>query len=154
MRRKDREQDDAFARAVLDRCAYATLAMVDEEGAPYCIPISPVMVDGDLCFHSARHGRKADLMRANPTVCVSAACDTRLVPEEFTTEFASAVATGRAVEVTDDAEKVRMLRALCERYAASNMGGFDEAIERSLKRTAVWKVSIGSITGKAKQRPA
>lgn len=154
MRRKDRERDEAFARNVLDRCEYAMLAMADEEGAPYCVPISPVMVDGDICFHCARHGRKVDLMRANPRVCVSAACDTRLVPEDFTTEFASAVAFGHASEVTDDAEKVRVLRALCERYAASNMAGFDDAIERSLKRTAIWKVSIDSITGKAKQLPA
>lgn len=150
MRRKDRERDEAFARDVLDRCEHATLAMVDEEGAPYCVPVSPVMVDGALCFHSARHGRKADVMRANPQVCVSAVCDTRLVPEDFTTEFASAVAFGRASEVTDDAEKVRVLRALCERYAASNMAGFDDAIERSLSRTAIWKVSIDSITGKQK----
>lgn len=150
MRRKDRERDEVFARDVLDRCEYATLAMVDEEGTPYCVPISPVMVDGALCFHSARHGRKADLMRANPQVCVTAVCDTRLVPEDFTTEFASAVACGRAAEVTDDAEKVRVLRALCERYAASNMAGFGDAIERSLKRTAIWKVELEEVTGKAK----
>ena len=150
MRRKDRERDEAFARDVLERCDYATLAMTDEQGQPYCVPISPAMVDGSLCFHSARHGRKADILRANPAVCVSAVCDVRPVPADFTTEFSSAIAFGTAAELVDDAEKIAALRALCQRYAASNMEGFDEAIERSLHRTAVWKVSIDSITGKQK----
>ncbi len=150
MRRKDREMDADFAMGVLARCEFATLAMTLPGGNPYCIPISPALVGGTVVFHCACHGLKADAMRANPSVCLSAACDVSPVPEEFTTEYASAVAFGTAVEVTDDAEKVAALRAICERYAASNMREFDGAIERSLHRTAIWRIDIDGLTGKRK----
>lgn len=151
MRRKDREMDAGFAMSVLARCEFATLAMTLPDGKPYCIPISPALVGGAVVFHCARHGLKADAMRANPSVCLSAACDVSPVPEEFTTEYASAVAFGTAAEVTDAAEKVTALRAICERYAASNMRGFDDAIERSLHRTAIWRIDIDELTGKRKK---
>ena len=151
MRRKDREMDAAFAMNVLGRCEFATLAMTLPDGSPYCVPISPALVDGAVVFHCAHHGRKTDAMRANPDVCLSAACDVSSVPEDFTTEYASAVAFGTASEVTDDAGKVAALRAICERYAASNMKGFEEAIERSLHRTAVWRIVIDGLTGKRKK---
>ncbi len=151
MRRKDREMDAGFAMGVLARCEFATLAMTLPDGKPYCIPISPALVGGAVVFHCARHGLKADAMRANPSVCLSAACDVSPVPEEFTTEYASAVAFGTAAEVTDAAEKVTALRAICERYAASNMRGFDDAIERSLHRTAIWRIDIDELTGKRKK---
>lgn len=151
MRRKDREMDVDFAMGVLERCEFATLAMTLPDGKPYCIPISPALVDGAVVFHCAQHGCKTDAMHANPNVCLSAACDVSAVPEDFTTEYASAVAFGTATEVIDDTEKVAALRAICERYAASNMQGFDEAIERSLHRTAVWRIGIGELTGKRKK---
>ena len=150
MRRKDREMGVDFAMGVLARCDFATLAMTLPDGNPYCIPISPALMDGIVVFHCAPHGLKVDAMRANPSVCLSAACDVSPVPEEFTTEYASAIVFGTATEVTDDAEKVAALHAICERYAASEMGGFDEAIERSLHRTAIWRIDIDELTGKCK----
>lgn len=151
MRRKDREMDADFAREVLERCAFATLAMTLPDGRPYCVPISPALVGGAVVLHCAKHGLKTDALRANPNVCLSAACDVSPVPEDFTTEYASAVAFGTATEVTDDAEKIAALRAICERYAASNMQAFDSAIERSLRRTAIWRIDIGELTGKRKE---
>lgn len=151
MRRKDKEMDAAFALEVLERCPFATLAMVMPDGTSYAIPISPALVDGAVVFHCADEGTKTDCLRADPRVCLSAACDVVPVPERFTTEYASAVAFGRAEEVTDDQEKIRALRAICERYAASNMEGFDGAIERSLWRTAIWKITLEEVTGKRKK---
>ncbi|MDF2839216.1 MAG: putative nitroimidazole resistance protein, partial [Evtepia sp.] len=56
MRRKDREKDSQFALEVLKNCEYATLATVNPDGTPYCIPISPAMMDGALYFHCALEG--------------------------------------------------------------------------------------------------
>ena len=58
---------------------------------------------------------------------------------------------GTAGEVTDDDEKITALRGICQRHTPSNMPDFDNAIERSLSRTGVWKVHIDSITGKRKK---
>lgn len=150
MRRRDREMDTAFALEVLERCPFATLAMVRPDGAPYAVPISPALLDGAVVFHCAEEGMKVACLRTNPHVCITAACDVVPVPRDFTTEYSSAVAFGQAEEVTDDREKIRALRAICERYAASNIAGFDDAIERSLWRTAIWKITLNELTGKRK----
>lgn len=148
MRRKDREMDTEFAMSVLERCEFATLAMTLSDGTPYCIPIQPALMNGTVIFHCAPQGLKIDALRANPHICLTAACDVLPIPEDLTTKYASAVAFGVAAEVIDDIEKIAALRALCQRYAASNMQGFDSAIERSLHRTAVWRIDIDRITGK------
>ncbi|MDR2446586.1 MAG: hypothetical protein LBD58_04770 [Treponema sp.] len=38
MRRKDREMDGDFAKQVIDKAAFATLATTNEDGTPYCAP--------------------------------------------------------------------------------------------------------------------
>ena len=43
MRRVDREMDRDFALMVVDKCEYATIAMTDTDGLPYCLPM--VMID-------------------------------------------------------------------------------------------------------------
>lgn len=150
MRRKDREKDSAFAMHVLETCEFATLSMVDLQDNPYAVPISPAILNGCIYFHSAQEGTKTDILRAHPKVCVSAAMGIQPIPEQFTTYYSSAVAFGIASEVLDEEEKVAALRAICERYAQENMQGFDDAIARSLHRTAIWKIEIQSITGKQK----
>ena len=151
MRRKDREMSPEFGLQVIGDCEYGTLATVNDDGTPYCIPVSPVLGDGVVYFHSAGAGQKVSNIRRCQDVCLSAVGRTRLVPEEFTTKFESGVITGRCSEVLDEAEKVEALRLICEKYAPSNMAGFDAAIARSLGRTAVFRIEIGQVTGKAKR---
>lgn len=150
MRRKDREKDSEFALHVLKKCEYATLATINPDGTPYCIPISPAMIGDVLYFHCALEGKKLDNIKRNPSVCLSAVSHSKLIPEQFTTEFESAVALGECQLVTDDEEKISALRAICEKYAASNMDAFDHAISKSLFRTGVCKITIQTLTGKAK----
>lgn len=150
MRRKDREMPRDFGLAVLDKCEWAVLSMVD--GAePYAVPVSIVRDGNYLYFHSAFEGRKVDVLRRAPRVCLSAVGSTRLVPEEFTTEFESAFVTGTAVEVTGTEEKTRALRLICGRYAPTNVANFDAALAESLPRTAVFRVEIEELTAKRKK---
>lgn len=156
MRRADRERDKDFAYAVIDRCAYGTAAFSTGGDGPYCIPLSLVRVGDDLFFHCALQGRKLDLLRADPRVCVSFACQTEpaYIPEKnnYTTFFKSAVITGTAFEVTDPARKTAALRALCEKLLPNFMAGFDRAVSRSLPVTAVWGIHMETAVGKEKGR--
>lgn len=42
MRRKDREMDEDFALEIADKCEYAVLSVIDNNGEPYCVPGSSV----------------------------------------------------------------------------------------------------------------
>lgn len=151
MRRKDRQMSEAFAWEVVDKCEYAFLAMSAEDGAPYGLPVTIVRSGNAVYFHSAMEGRKIDCLRREPRVCLTCVGDTQIQQNRFTTLFESAVAFGTASEVTDDAEKIEALRILCQRHTPDHMAGFDAAIRASLKRTAVWKITVEEITGKAKR---
>ncbi len=47
--------------------------------------------------------------------------------------------------------KIHALRLICQRHTPANMAEFDEAIRRSLPRTAIWRIEIREITGKRKK---
>lgn len=151
MRRKDREMDRDFALGVLDRCEYAVLATSDGEGRPYCIPVTIVRRNEVLYIHSALEGQKVHNLRGNRNVCLTAAGDTKIAKDQFTTEFESAVVFGTAEEVTEEAEKIEALRLLCLRHVPTNMHRFDEAVRASLHRTGVWKIHMDTVTGKRKK---
>ena len=54
--------------------------------------------------------------------------------------------------VTDKDEKIEALRAICLRFLPHHMDAFDDAISRSLERTAVVKITLTAPpTGKRKQ---
>ena len=151
MRRQDREMDREFALMVVDTCEYAVLSMVSSEGEPYCVPITIVRQGDHVYFHCAKAGEKIDCLRSHPQVCMACVGQTHRLTDRFTTEFESAILRGVAQEVTEDGEKVEALRLLCQRHTPTNMHAFDQAIERSLSRTAIWRIAMREITGKRKK---
>lgn len=140
-----------FAEAVIDRCVYAVLATVNEDGSPYCIPLAIIREGEWLYFHSAQEGRKIDNIRARNRVCLCCVGETRIPEGRFAMEYASAVVFGTVEAVSGDDEKIHALRLLCLRYTPGAMAGFDTAIAQMLPRTGVWKVHIDEIAGKQHQ---
>lgn len=149
MRRKDRQMTEEFAWEVVDRCEYAVVAMTAEDGYPYCLPVNVVREGRNIYFHSAMAGRKAESLRLHPRVCLTCVGENQVLPERYTTLYASAVAFGTARELMDAREKTEALRLLCRRYAPNHMDGFDAAIAASLGRTAIWCIAVEEITGKS-----
>ena len=70
----------------------------------------------------------------------------------FTLQYKSAMAVGKAEMVTDRDEKIEALRTICQRFLPKHMDAFDDAIKRSIERTAVVKITLTEPpTGKRKQ---
>lgn len=156
MRRKDRQRDEEFCLQLIDGCTNGVMALTTGEDVPYCLPLSFVRKDKALYFHCAKQGRKTDLMRACPKVCVTfIGMDDPTYQAEsnnYTTLFASAIVTGTAHEVLEDAEKIEALRLLCQKLLPNAMTGdnFDRAIAASLSATAVWRIDMEHLSGKAR----
>lgn len=151
MRRKDREQTKEFGFELIDRCEYGVMALIDTDGAPYALPLNLARDGESLYFHCAMEGKKIDSLRRDPRVCISFTGGVKPLTDKFTTLYQSADVFGRAVEVTDNDEKIHALRLLCEKLTPTNMAAFDGAVERSLGRTAVWRVDIEDVTAKEKK---
>jgi nitroimidazol reductase NimA-like FMN-containing flavoprotein (pyridoxamine 5'-phosphate oxidase superfamily) len=154
MRRKDREMDEEFARSVIDRSEFGTLATVNEDGTPYCIPLSTARIDNRVYFHAAREGQKIDNIKRSPKVCLSYACGVHVPPVEvdtFTTEFESAVIFGTASIVEDEDERLAALRLISEKFTPDSMPFFESAAESGLKLASIVRIDIERITGKRKK---
>ena len=161
MRKKSREMDSAWALEVMRRAPYITVSFTRPDGSAYGVPLSLAGTeDGRVWyFHCALEGDKLDAMAAHPEVCLSAVarCRPTVGPKDgsFTLQYRSAIAFGRAEPVTDEAEKVQALRIISERFLPRHMDAFDEAIRRSLHRTAVVRITLASPpVGKRKQYDA
>lgn len=152
--------DAAWALEVMDKAPYITVSMTDGEGMPYAVPLSLARTDEQtFYFHCALEGKKLDILQTNPNVCLTAVtkCKPTVGPKDgsFTLEFKSAIAFGRAELVTDDTEKREALRAICLRFLPHHMGAFDAAVERSMSRTAIVRITITEPpVGKRKQYDA
>ena len=79
MRRNDREiTDSQEILSIVNECKVIRLAMLDEQGLPYIIPLNfgYRFADGVFTFycHSAREGRKLELLRRDPRVSFEMDC--------------------------------------------------------------------------------
>ena len=131
MRKASREMDAAFALEVLDKAPYVTVSMTRPDGTPYGLPLSLARTDEKtFYFHCAMEGDKLDCIAHCPTVFLSAVtkCSPTVGPKDgsFTLQYRSATAIGKA--------------------------DFDDAIARSLERTAVVRITLTEPpVGKRKQ---
>lgn len=147
MRKASRRKDPEWALEVFDRAPYITLSLTRPEGTPYGVPLSMARRDDrTFYFHCAPEGEKLDCIRINPIVALSAVsrCSPRYEEEKnnFTEYYRSAMAVGRAEIVEDAAEKIQALRLICERFLPAYMARFDEAVARSLARTAIVRITL------------
>ena len=152
MRRKDRAMADEAARALLEKGEYGFLATVGKDNLPYGVPLSYALLDGKLYFHCAREGRKVDNLAFCREVSFTVVGETRPVyTKNFTTYYESVMVFGAVSEVADPDEKFHSLYALAEKYLPEHLGKAEGDIRNSFARTAVYRLDITAMTGKAKK---
>ena len=145
-----------WALETMRKAPYITVSFTRPDGTAYGVPLSLACTDSNTWyFHCAPEGDKLRAIAAHPDVCLSAVtrCTPTVGPKDgsFTLQYRSAIAFGRAAVVTDETEKRLALRAICERFLPQHMDAFDEAVRRSLHRTAVVRITLAAApTGKRK----
>lgn len=157
MRKASREMPADWALEVMRKAPYITVSFTRPDGTAYGVPLSLASASDDTWyFHCATEGDKLEAIATHPEVCLSAVtkCKPTVGPKDgsFTLQYRSAIAFGRAEVVTDEEEKTEALRAISQRFLPQHMDAFDEAIRRSLHRTAVVRITLTAPpTGKRKQ---
>ncbi|MBO8456140.1 MAG: pyridoxamine 5'-phosphate oxidase family protein [Bacteroidetes bacterium] len=149
MRKKSREMDSTWALETMRRAPYISVGFIRPDGSPYVVPLSLACTD-DMTwyFHCALEGEKLDAIAANPQVSLSAVsrCTPTVGPKDgsFTLQYRSAYASGTAEIVTSDEEKIAALRAISQRFLPQHMDAFEQAVARSLGRTAVVRIRLSA----------
>ena len=151
MRRNEREVTDKNEIFdILSRCDTVRIG-IQGDGCPYIVPITPAveMEEGKavVYFHCAKEGRKIELLRANPNVCIEGDffIKTEKIAHGITTRYESVIGFGRCEFLKDEGEIVRALRLLVEQYGYPNYP-LEEC--KSLSRVLVGKIVLDEITGK------
>ena len=127
------------------------LALQDEP-APYVVPVFFGQKDGILYVHSALVGTKMDLLRAHPFVGFSACAPVTILPGRTPCDFSataqSVVGTGRARIVENEEERREGLDSIMRHYGAGVSGEYVYRRD-SLARTSVIAIHIDALHGKS-----
>jgi nitroimidazol reductase NimA-like FMN-containing flavoprotein (pyridoxamine 5'-phosphate oxidase superfamily) len=148
MRRREREiTDGEELRRILRGARVGRLAMADGD-RPYLVPITFALDGDDVVLHSARMGRKIDVLRRNPAVCFEVEEGVEVAPAEtacdFDMRFRTVIGFGEVEFVEDRAERGRLLALFGPRYGAPP-GPLPEA---EIQRTCVLRIRFRELTGK------
>lgn len=148
MRRKNQLLTDEECIEILNSSTSGTLALLGDNDYPYSVPISYVYNDGKLYFHSALTGHKIDAinMHSKASFCVIA--QDKVVPEKYTTYFRSVIAFGKICVIDNDAEKLRAIEILAEKYSPQLAEGRKTEIEDNFSRMCMIELDIEHMTGK------
>lgn len=148
MRRKENEiQDPSRIQSLIDRARVLRLGLTGMEG-PYIVPMNFAYEDGVFYLHSAPEGKKIDMLRADPRVCLEidepGVYEDADDPCEAGFSYASVIAFGKAELIVNWSEKSRALSLITRKYS----GREHVFSETECRGVAVIKAECSEITGK------
>ncbi|MHC1706185.1 MAG: pyridoxamine 5'-phosphate oxidase family protein [Bacteroidales bacterium] len=136
--------------AIIRSCQVCHVAMVDAEGLPYVLPMNFGYLEGIVYLHSAQHGKKMDILRTKPDVCVAFSTDyvLRYQNEEvacsWSMKYKSVLVYGKVEFVEDTAAKTDAMNIIMKHYAGKEFPYNMPAI----REVCVYKVIPGRFTGR------
>ena len=148
MRRKDREiKDKELMLDIINRAEEGFLAMSLND-QPYVIPVNFGYENNIVYIHCALQGKKLEIIRANPKVCITFCVDTdidmRGPAMTWTTNYQSVVAFGTAELIEDLKERQKGMNVFLTHYSGKGMDFED----KHLAKVMLIKVKIEEMTGK------
>ena len=148
MRRKDKEiTSRKDLEEIIARSSVCRLAMIDGD-EPYIVPMNFGYADNQLFFHSARQGRKLDILRRNNRVCFEFDIDHQVVAAERACKwgfrFQSIIGTGTVDFIDEPRSKHEALSVIMGQYSDQTF----EFDEHTVNATVVFRVTIEAMTGK------
>ncbi len=149
MRRTDKEITDRLLMDWVIRQAIVCRLGLSQGDRAYIVPLSFGYDGRCIYFHTAREGRKLDMLAANPHVCFELEHDIRVLPHlsracAWSMSFYSVMGTGVVREVTEPDEKVAALQAIMAHYSPQVW----EVSAGDAQTVRVWRLDIEEMTGK------
>ncbi|HOI31848.1 MAG: pyridoxamine 5'-phosphate oxidase family protein [Bacteroidales bacterium] len=137
--------------AIIKKCDACTMAMVDEANQPYAVPMNFGYEDGRLFLHSAPEGRKIEILKKYPKVCVTFSTDHELrfqsseIACSYSMKYRSVQIIGEVIFVDDIKEKQAALDVIMHQYTDNTFSYSEPA----LKNVCVMEVLVRQINGRA-----
>ena len=149
MRRKEKEISDmAVISQIINKCQVCRLGL-SQDDVPYIIPVSFGYDGTTLYFHSAKDGKKVDILSVNNKVCFEFESGVEIIMDEtkpcnWSFSFQSVIGFGKAEELSSPEDKIQGLKHIMTQYSDKEWN-FENLPLNGLR---VWAINIDSITGK------
>lgn len=120
---------------------------------PYIVPLSfGYRWDEELYlyFHSAREGRKLELMKKNDLVCFELETGVALLKDEspckWGMRYSSIIGLGLLDEITEEEERMRGFELIMRHYGFTGKNDYSEA---SLSAATILRLQVTELSGKS-----
>jgi nitroimidazol reductase NimA-like FMN-containing flavoprotein (pyridoxamine 5'-phosphate oxidase superfamily) len=152
MRRKDKEIIDGKVMvSIIGKAIICRVGMCWQD-EPYVIPMNFGYGNNCIYLHSAREGRKLDILQNNDKVCIEFDVDVELIQSKeackTSMKYKSILIFGTAVILRDIAEKKRALDIIMHHAYYHNSSSIFHYSEDALEKVIIIKVKIEKMTGK------
>jgi nitroimidazol reductase NimA-like FMN-containing flavoprotein (pyridoxamine 5'-phosphate oxidase superfamily) len=151
MRRKDRQITQQESIEIVQKGEYGILSMCTPTNEGYGVPLNYVFYGNNIYFHCAKEGSKLDYLRNNPKVSFCVVGETKVLPSQFGTLYESVIVSGISSEV-EGTEKLEALKQLIEKYSGEYIWEGKEYIDKLYGKVNVIKLTVKSISGKARKQ--
>jgi uncharacterized protein len=135
---------------IIKKCQVCHVAMVDQEGKPYLVPMNFGFTEGLIYLHSSRTGKKIDILKSNPEVCIEFSTDYLLryqnedVACSWSMKYRSVLAYGKVTFIEDDVEKTTHLNIIMKNYTPKEF----KYNPPSIREVCCWKVIVERFEGR------
>ena len=149
MRRKDKEITDFNVIESILKRNYICRIALSEDNIPYIIPMNYGYKNYTLVFHSAKEGKKIDIIRNNPEACFEITENIKIIESDeacsFGTRYRSVFGRGKMEIIDDESMKIEGLNVLMKQHSGKNNWAFSK---QSLQNIVILKLDIDELSGK------
>ena len=108
---------------IILKSQWCHVGMADAAGMPYVLPMNFGYRDGILYLHGGQEGKKIDILRINPHVCINFSVDQKLrfqdesVACSYSMKYRSVLCYGKVEFFEESDDKVSALDIIMKQYA-------------------------------------
>ncbi|MBK7173117.1 MAG: pyridoxamine 5'-phosphate oxidase family protein [Bacteroidales bacterium] len=149
MRAKFIQQQRDIDEIIL-KCNVCYVGMMDVDNTPYVVPFNFGYEDGVIYLHSSKKGKKIEILKKHPQVCIVFSADHLLhaqseqVACSYSMHYRSVQAFGEIEFVDDKEEKIRILNMIMKNYSDREFTYNDP----SVREVCTFKIVVKRFSGK------
>jgi len=149
LRRKEKEIKDRMELAEIIEQGKICRLGLSQNNVPYIVPMNYGFIGNNLYFHSAKDGKKLDIIKKNNYACFEIEIETKIIKAEkacnWGMRYKSIIGYGHIEEVSERKEKKYGLLSLMRQYDKNRDWIFDDD---GFNKTLVLKLTIEQMSGK------
>jgi len=135
---------------IANKCEACYVGMADKSNIPYVVPMNFGLDEKNIYFHSARTGKKIEILKSNPNVCVVFSTDHELrwqhegVACSYNMKYRSILAHGKVEFIDDFDEKMKAMNVIMRKYTGRDFAYKAPAVNE----VQPWRVVVEKWEGK------